>query len=802
MNTGFGSTNQNTYQSLGKPLVSDTEMKQMVNANGDMRKSNSEISKITDWINEPTFADLMNDINSSYPIHKQQMDKIDEWLKFLYPVHDKSKNKVGRSGIAPKVIRRIAEWRYGALASSFLNEKHLFKVNATHPNYLDAAIQNELILNFQFNALIDKIKFINDLVRVAVNEGTVIVRVGWETKTKIVEREEPVMMYMQPDIAQASELTGLMQQLQEQAQQQGLDDITKTEMYQSLPTDGKESLRISEEQGQPILAQDTLQTQIIKEEVVVSNRPVIEVIPNQSLIIDPTCNGDFSKAKFCVYVYQTSYSELKQNEHLYHNLDNLFKNDMDTLYSELDILNMSDSEYSKARSNSSEQQFNFKDKARKKITAYEYWGYWDIDGTGIVQPFVATIVLNKIIRLERSPFPDNELPFVVIPYLPIKNSVYGEPDGELVSDNQQIIQALTRSIIDTQARSANGQMGIPKGLLDTVNREKFDNGMDYEFNGQVGENINNSIIFHTAPEIPQSTILFLQQQFADVEASTGVKSFQGGIDANAYGQTVAGMSQAISSITQREGDILYRLSKGIEKIGNKIVAMNALWLQEEEVIAITNDEFIKINRDDLAGDFFLNVSIKSNSESEGKAQQLSFIAQTLGQDADWGLRKLFLLEICRLYNLHPMLEALKQYEPQPDPIQQQLAEMDVKLKEAELMKTQAEAEYFQARTQFVNSQAQLTEADIDQKTLDFIEQDSGKKHERQRDLVTAQAEAQGQMKMQEAMIKGQNDIARERVKNNMAMRVDKEGRLNVTPRAGKTGVPYDRVPTGKQDSST
>lgn len=801
MKTGFGSSNQNTYQSLGKPLVSDTEMKQMVNANGDMKKNSEETRRITNWKNEPKIADLMNDIDNSRPIHKQQMDKISNWLNMLYPVHDKSKNKIGRSGVSPKVIRRIAEWRYGALASSFLNEKCLFKVNATHPNYLDAAIQNELVLNFQFNALIDKVKFINDLVRVAVNEGTVIVRVGWETKTKIVEREEPVMLYLEPNMAQASELTGLMQQIQQQAQEQGLDDYTKTEMYQSLPSDGQESLRISEEQGQPIIAQDTLQTQIIKEEKVIANRPVVEVIPNQSLIIDPSCNGDFSKAKFCVYVYQTSYSELKQNEHLYYNLDELFKYDIDSMYSEAEILNMSDEAYSKVNSVEA-HQFNFKDKARKKLVAYEYWGYWDIDGTGIVQPFVATIVLNRIIRLERSPFPDNELPFVVIPYLPLKNSVYGEPDGELISDNQQIIQALTRSIIDTQARSANGQIGIPKGLLDSTNREKFNNGMDYEYNGSLGENATHSIIFHTAPEIPQSTILFLQQQFADVEASTGVKSFQGGIDANAYGQTVAGMSQAISSITQREGDILYRLSKGIEKIGNKIIAMNSIWLQDQEVIAITNDEFIKINREDLAGDFFLNVSIKSNSESEGKAQQLSFIAQTLGQDADWGLRKMFLMEICRLYNLHPMLEALKQYEPQPDPIQQQLAEMDVKLKEAELMKTQAEAEYFQARTQFVNSQAELTEADIDQRTLDFIEQDSGKKHERQRDLVTAQAEAQGQMKLQEAMVKGQNDIAREKVKNNMAMRVDKEGRLNVTPITGKSGVPYDRVPTGKQDSST
>ena len=120
MNTGFNSSNQSTYESLGKPLVSDSEMKRIVNANGDMKKGEFNPNKLTDWKNEPKYSDLMLDIENSLPIHRNQMSKIDDWLKMLYPVHDKSKNKVGRSGVAPKVIRRIAEWRYGALASSFL----------------------------------------------------------------------------------------------------------------------------------------------------------------------------------------------------------------------------------------------------------------------------------------------------------------------------------------------------------------------------------------------------------------------------------------------------------------------------------------------------------------------------------------------------------------------------------------------------------------------------------------------------------------------------------------------------------
>jgi len=160
-----------------------TPIQGLISSNLDVRH------KLTKWKNEPSVHDLLYDINQAKPTHSNQISKISKWVDLLYAETDKKIIKKGRSGITHKVIRRLAEWRYGSLSTSFLNERKLFQVNATHPNHLPAAIQNELILNFQFNALIDKVKFINDLVRSAVNEGTAIVRVGWETETQIKEKK-------------------------------------------------------------------------------------------------------------------------------------------------------------------------------------------------------------------------------------------------------------------------------------------------------------------------------------------------------------------------------------------------------------------------------------------------------------------------------------------------------------------------------------------------------------------------------------------------------------------------------------
>lgn len=725
-----------------------TSIQGLISSNLDVRH------KLTNWKNEPSVHDLLYDINQAKPTHSNQISKISTWVDLLYAETDKRRIKKGRSGITPKVIRRLAEWRYGSLSTSFLNERKLFQVNATHPNHLPAAIQNELILNFQFNALIDKVKFINDLVRSAVNEGTAIVRVGWETETQIKEKEIPVYYYIQPEPSQAMELVQVMEQISQETQQMQLESSEQSETFQSLPEEMQESIKASLEYGYPVLAVATGKTQIVKEEVVTKNRPAIKVIPNSSLIIDPSCEGDFEQARFAVYAFTTSYSELKAAG-IYHNIDNIFTTDSSNLLGS-NILGMDDSTFQ--RSNVDEiNSFQFKDQARKRLQAYEYWGYYDIDGTGIVQAIVATIVGNTLIRLERSPFPDNKLPFVVIPYLPVKGSVYGEPDGELVKDNQEIIQALTRSMVDIQARSANGQVARPKGFLDSINAKKFNDGEDYEYN-PTGTHPAEAIYMHTANEIPQSIMVLLQQQYAEAESSTGVKSFQGGIDGNAYGQVVQGMSQAITAMTQREGDILFRLSKGIEKIGNKIVAMNQVWLAEEEVIAVTQNEFVPVRKDELQGDFFLNVSIKSNSEAEGKAQQLTFVAQTLGSEADWGLRRIFITEICRLYNLDSMLNAIQSYEPQPDPLQQQIQQLQMQELQAKIDKLTAEAEYFRSRGNFVEAQVDDVQASTDQKSLDFLEQQSGVTHKRQKEVIEAQANAQNRGKIAQELIKGQNAV--------------------------------------------
>lgn len=747
--------------------------------------------KLTNWKNEPKASELMEDFTKASTYHSAQMTRISEWLKQLHPETDKKRLKNGRSGIAPKVIRRFVEWRYASLASSILNERNLFNVMAQQPQYINASIQNSMVLNFQFNHLINKVKFVNDLVRTLVNEGTAIARIGWDSEIQTKEKEIPIYQYVEADINQANMLMQTLQMLEEEMQATGAEYAEDTQVFQNMPPDMAESLKQSQKYGRPVVAIDTGKTQIIKEQVETRNRPEIKIINNADLVIDPTCDGDFSKAKFAIYRYKTSLSELKAvNQKAPNTYMNLSKFEDSTLKGVSaddaglvdDLLKLPNDVFADLvtdvnNGSSRISGFEFKDKPRQQMTAYEYWGYWDIDGTGVVQGIVATIVNNVIIRLQRNPFPDNKLPFVVVQYMPVKNSVYGEPDAELIGDNQQIIQALTRSVIDLNARSANGQTATPKGFLDPINAMKFRTGQDYEYN-PIGMHPAEAVYTHTASETPQSVLALIQSQYAEAESAVGVKAFQNGIDGNAYGQVVAGMSQALTAMTQREGDIIFRIAKGLEEIGNKIVAMNQEWLSEEEVIAISGGEFVKISRDDLAGDFFLAVTIKSNSESEGKAQQLTFMAQTLGENVDWEIRKLMYTEIARLYNLDNMVVALRDYEPQPDPFQQQMQQLQLEEQQLKNEKLRAEAEYYAKRSEFIDAQVDDTAAQTDQRALDFLEQQEGVKHARQREIVEAQARAQNEGKVLTEDMKRRTALDKAAMDNRAKLDVARENARN------------------------
>jgi hypothetical protein len=712
----------------------------------------TDIKPLTNWKNPPSIIDLKQDLMDARSSHDAQEAKITEWLDNLN-ITGKAKVNTprGSSAIVPKLIRKQAEWRYASLSEPFLSTEELFNVKPVTWEDRKAAQQNELVLNHQFNTAIDKTRFIDEYVRAAVDEGTVIVRVGWEFHEEEYEDDFPVVEFrINPELGPMHEQ--LHQMLEESPSQYETD----------VPEELKQAHDLTMEQGQPIEAVITGYKRETRTRTVY-NRPTLEVCDYRNVIIDPTCMGDIDKAGFLIYSFESSKAQLEKDGK-YKNLDRI-------VISNSSILATPDHATSEGG-----KTFNFNDEPRKKFVVHEYWGYWDTDGTGILQPFVAAWVGDTLIRMEKSPFPDKKIPFVIEQYLPVRKNIYGEPDGALLEDNQKVIGAVTRGMIDIMGKSANGQTGIRKDMLDVTNRRKFDKGLDYEFNPNVDP--RTGVYMHTYPQIPESAQFMLQMQNMEAESLTGVKSFSQGVSGQSLGDVAAGVRGALDAASKRELGILRRLSSGIVRIGRKIISMNAEFLSDKEVVRITNDDFVMIRRDDLAGNFDLKLSISTAEEDNNKAEQLAFLLQTVGPNGDPEMTKMILSDIAKLRKMPELAKRIESFQPQPDPLAQEKAQLEIELLKAQIAKENAQAMQYQAGAQLdvakvgtEGAKQQHLKSDTDLMNLDFVEQESGVKQERDLQKAGEQARSQAQLKVLDHQYKREEkkvDLLKEYMKNRIS----------------------------------
>jgi len=230
----------------------------------------------------------------------------------------------------------------------------------------------------------------------------------------------------------------------------------------------------------------------------------------------------------------------------------------------------------------------------------------------------------------------------------------------------------------------------------------------------------------------------IQLQNQDAESLTGVKAFTSGITGNALGDTVGGQRNALDATAKREVSILRRLADGTVRIGKKLMAMNNEWLSEEEVTRITNKPYIAPREGEYGQQFDLRVTVSTADEDNAKASELSFMLQTMGNTVDFAITKLILVDIAKLRKMPALAQSLIEYEPQPDPMAVEKAQLENRVLMLQAAKLEAEIAQIGsntglngAKTQHEVAKTANTESDTDLKDLEYVETESGVKQERE-----------------------------------------------------------------------
>ena len=165
--------------------------------------------------------------------------------------------------------------------------------------------------------------------------------------------------------------------------------------------------------------------------------------------------------------------------------------------------------------------------------------------------------------------------------------------------------------------------------------------------------------------------------------------------------------------------------------------MNSVWLSDEEVIRITDDEFVTIRRSDLAGNFDLYLDVSTAEMDNQKAEELAFMLQTIGQSVPFDITKIILSKIADLRKLPDLSKMIADYQPQPNPLQQENLQLQNELLKAQIFNEQAkgrenevDVQLKSAKTQNELAKARASNSQADMVDLNYVEQASGLQQER------------------------------------------------------------------------
>jgi len=220
----------------------------------------------------------------------------------------------------------------------------------------------------------------------------------------------------------------------------------------------------------------------------------------------------------------------------------------------------------------------------------------------------------------------------------------------------------------------------------------------------------------------------------EAQSMTGVRPF-----GQAGGALHSDNRGALDATATRRLNMVRNVAENLVKpLLRKWMSYNGEFLDEEQVVRITNDQFVEIRRDDLEGNIDIDIEVSTAEDNTAKAQELGFLMQTMGQSMDAGMRNLIMSEIARLHKMPDLAKQIKEYQPQPDPYVEQMKQLEMAKLQAEIGERQSRAqengvdmEVKSAKADLDRAKARATHSNADMTDLGFLEKESGvdKQHE-------------------------------------------------------------------------
>ena len=633
--------------------------------------------------------------------------KIQEWLD-LYEGKPLGNEVDGRSKIVWKLIKKQAITLTANLAKPFLSSSEITQIEPRTKDDVIKAKLDEKLLNYYWDKEFDKITFINTLVNVPTKEGTGFIYVSWDKEVKknqqVVEVQDPSML--------------------DRFVQKG----AKVEHL------GGSKYKISIEK-------------------VIKNRPHAQIIPNEDIFTDPTAYN-IGECRYIIVRYPTTKEDLLSDP-LYD------KEIVDKFFSRQQSIGSESGDDLHDRELWRLEEEDKENKKDKKIYVYEYWYR---DNGKIKIDFFLSDSGNTVDVIGSKEYDFNWYPFIPVNLFKKEFSIWGEALAEIIADEQKFMTSIVRGVVDNMAMSNNGTKFIRKGSLDAVNYKRLMSGHPVVEVNATGVPLNQVIMDGHFNELPSSVYNMLQIIESQAEGLTGINRTVAGISGKELNSPASNFQSMMNQAQVRLLMFSINIQDALKKMFCKWLQMMMKYLSDEEIEKITGINIPELKAKEtmrLAKEFGVDelpedtkqkamlliakevndifnkedvkYDIKFRVGTDGlksvKINQINMLMQQAGSLVQAGacppdvIQKL-LAKLTELLEYPELADEIANYKPQPDPMAQQMAQVQLAKEMAEAKKSEALAQNALARTKQTEVKAQKealsVDADIANKYADVL----------------------------------------------------------------------------------
>ena len=193
--------------------------------------------------------------------------------------------------------------------------------------------------------------------------------------------------------------------------------------------------------------------------------------------------------------------------------------------------------------------------------------------------------------------------------------------------------------------------------------------------------------------------------------------------------TATSVRQTMDATATRKLSLVRNVAENLIKpLMRKWMSYNSEFLDEVEVIRVTNEKYVPVRRDDLAGVIDIDVTISTAEDNSARVQELSFLLQTMGPSQPFEINQLLMAKIAKLSRMPELEKQLLEFKPEPDPLQEKLKELEIRKLEASIRLMEAEAIDLQARAgeNKIDAQIKLARAKVEEAKAKKISMDTNK----------------------------------------------------------------------------